>query len=145
MKISALFVAVLVAGSALAGPAFCDEPSPTVRGEEAAALANTKWRAIEIDGEAAAGGVTSTLQFQPGGDVNGNGGCNNFRGGVEIKGKTMKFGPLASTMMACEDAKSKQEFRFHSALEKTAAFTVENGELHLIDAAGKTVVRLEKN
>ena len=54
----------------------------------------------------------------------------------------MKFGQLASTMMACEDAKSTQEALFHAALSQTASFLVKDGELTLIDASGKAVARL---
>lgn len=37
--------------------------------------------------------MSSTLIFGADGAVNGNGGCNTFRGDVDIEGTTMKFGP----------------------------------------------------
>ena len=82
--------------------------------------------------------MTSTLAFDTDGAVNGNGGCNTFRGDVIIDGSSMKFGQLASTMMACEEAKSKQEAIFHAALSRTVSFALESGELSLLDqlAAG---------
>lgn len=105
-------------------------------------LAGTEWRILELDGESADPDVTSTLAFGTDGAVNGNGGCNTFRGDVDIEGTTMKFGQLASTMMACEGAKSVQEALFHEALSQTASYSVRDGELTLIDATGKIVARL---
>ena len=105
-------------------------------------LAGTEWRVLELDGKSADTNVTSTLIFGADGAVSGNGGCNTFRGDVDIEGTTMKFGQLASTMMACEDAKSAQEALFHAALSQTASYSVQDGELTLVDAAGKAVARL---
>ena len=105
-------------------------------------LAGTEWRVLELNGKTTAPGVTSTLAFGAGGSVSGNGGCNRFRGDVAIEGMTMKFGQLASTMMACEGAKSTQETLFHAALSRTTSYSVQNGELTLLDAAGKIVARL---
>ncbi len=105
-------------------------------------LAGTEWRVLELDGKSADTNVASTLNFGAGGVVSGNGGCNNFRGDVDIEGRTMKFGQLASTMMACGDAKSTQEALFHAALSRTASFLVQDGELTLFDVSGKAVARL---
>lgn len=105
-------------------------------------LAGTEWRILELNGKDADPEVTSTLAFGAGGAVNGNGGCNTFRGDVEIEGSTMKFGQLASTMMACEGAKSTQEALFHAALSQTTSYSVQNGELALLDAVGTIVARL---
>ena len=105
-------------------------------------LAGTEWRVLELDGKSADTNVASTLNFGADGAVSGNGGCNAFRGDVDIEGTTMKFGQLASTMMACEDVKSAQEALFHAALSQTASYVVQDGELRLFDASGKAVARL---
>jgi putative lipoprotein len=105
-------------------------------------LAGTEWKVLELDGKIVDKYVTSTLIFDADGAVSGNGGCNSFRGDVDIEGTTMKFGQLASTMMACEGAKSAQEALFHAALSQTASYSVQDGELRLADAAGKVVARL---
>ena len=85
-------------------------------------LAGTEWRVLELDGRRA-DHVKSILVFGPDGAANGNGGCNTFRGDVDIEGTTMKFGQLAMTMMACESAKSAQEMLFHTALSQTASYS----------------------
>lgn len=105
-------------------------------------LTGTQWRVLELNGKSADPNVTSTLIFDPDRAVSGNGGCNTFRGDVEIEGATMKFGQLASTMMACEGAKSGQEALYHAALSQTASYSVQDGVLTLVDAAGKAVARL---
>lgn len=105
-------------------------------------LAGTAWRVLELDGRSADPNVTSTLIFGPDGAVSGNGGCNTFRGDVAVVGATMKFGQMASTMMACEDAKSAQEALFHEALAQTVTHLVRGGKLTLVDASGKAVARL---
>lgn len=107
-------------------------------------LAGTEWRVMELKGKSANPSVTSILIFGADGVVNGNGGCNTFRGDVEIEGTAMKFGQLASTMMACEGTKSTQETHFHEALSQTAAYSVQDGELSLLDPAGKAVARLRE-
>jgi putative lipoprotein len=105
-------------------------------------LAGTEWSVLELERKSADTNVTSTLIFGADGAVSGNGGCNAFRGDVDIEGTTMKFGQLASTMMACEGAKSAKEALFHAALSQTASYSVQDGELTLVDAAGKIVARL---
>ena len=83
------------------------------------------------------------MVFNAEGGVNGNGGCNNFGGGVAINGTEIKFGDLFSTMMGCEEAKSKQEAAFHAALEKAEAFRLDSQELVLLDSAGAEIARLK--
>ena len=51
----------------------------------------------------------------------------------------MKFGQLASTMMACEGEKSAQEALIHAALSQTASYSVQGGALTLVDATGLVI------
>lgn len=107
-------------------------------------LAGTEWRILELNGNRADPEVMSTLAFGADGAVSGNGGCNTFRGEVAIEGTAMKFGRLASTMMACEGAKSTQEALFHAALSQTVSYSVRNGALALLDASDAIVARLRE-
>ena len=43
------------------------------------------------------------------GSASGSGGCNNFSGPYEVDGDSLTIGPLAGTMMACEEAKMAVE------------------------------------
>ena len=109
----------------------------------ASALAGTTWRLVALAGKEADTGVISTLVFNAEGGVNGNGGCNSFGGGVAINGTEIKFGDLFSTMMGCEEAKSKQETAFHAALKKAEAFRLDSQELVFLNSAGAEVARLK--
>jgi hypothetical protein len=69
-------------------------------GGDGGTLAGTSWTLTDLD----SGGVTGTaptLELTET-DVSGTGGCNTFSGTYTTDGDTISFGPLASTMMACE-------------------------------------------
>ncbi len=53
-----------------------------------------------------------------------------------MDGAKLEFGDLFSTMMACEEAKMKQEAAFLAALGKTTSYHIESGTLTLLDSAG---------
>jgi len=74
-------------------------------------------------------------RFQ-GGTVQGNAGCNSFNGGYALAGDGLTFGPLGSTMMACEPSQSEVEAAVLSGLEATASYRIEDGMLTLLDDAG---------
>lgn len=63
--------------------------------------------------------------------VNGQSGCNNYFGGYTVKGNSITFGKLGSTMMACNEESMATERKFHDALEKANKFKVENNVLKL--------------
>jgi heat shock protein HslJ len=79
-------------------------------------------------------GVEATVTFADG-TVQGNSGCNSFSGSYEVSGDRLTFGPLASTMMACESPQSDVEAVVLSALEATASFGIQDGTLTLFDEA----------
>jgi putative lipoprotein len=118
------------------------EKSPPENSGESESIKGTIWQLSSIDGQDAAAGVTSTLTFNDDGNVSGNGGCNSFGGKATVDGSKLKFGDLFSTMMACEEAKMKQEAAFLAALEKTASYRIENGTLILLDGAGVGIATL---
>ena len=130
--------------SALVAAAIFGLSPPAAQASSSAPLEGSEWRVLELDGEDTDPDVVSSLVFGADGAVNGNGGCNTFRGDVDIEGATIKFGHMASTMMACDDAKSNQEALFHKALSQTVSYAVRDGELTLVDAAGTVVARLGK-
>jgi heat shock protein HslJ len=80
-------------------------------------LWNTAWIAETIAGKPVKPPGSVTLNF---GDnqVSGNAGCNSYMGPVAISGDTVKFGSIASTMMAClEQGRMQQEMTFHDVLK----------------------------
>lgn len=73
--------------------------------------------------------------------ANGFLGCNTFRGGYESEGKTLKFGALASTKMACQGDRDKVEFAMNQALVKVAGFDIQGNQLTLTGADGTVLIR----
>lgn len=71
--------------------------------------------------------------------VSGSGGCNRFSGDFTLKGDTLRFGRMASTMMACADG-MEQEGRFLSDLAKVARYRIAGDQLELLDDSGETVM-----
>lgn len=82
------------------------------------------------------------LSFAEANRVSGATGCNRLTGNVTIESKTMRFGAVASTRMACTNS-GDVEARFLAALEATRSWGIEAGALHLRNAEGDTVATLE--
>jgi heat shock protein HslJ len=68
-------------------------------------------------------GTHPTAIFGVDGTLSGNGSCNNFSGGVETDGQSISFGPIASTMMACEVG-MEQEATYLAALENASSYEI---------------------
>lgn len=150
---SVLFLSQMVVASALASsmPASPGQPDfnslmtpqPIIRIAQTggtstgSSLAGTEWLLKTLAGKDVDPDIGSSLGFNDEGGVHGSGGCNRFRGGVTIDGNALKFGDLASTMMACEENASRQEHAFHTALGKTVAYRIDAGDLVLLDDKGE--------
>ena len=100
------------------------------------ALEGTEWTLVS--GVDAPEDAVPTLTLADG-SANGFGGCNTFGGSYELDGDSITIGPLASTMMACEEAKSAVEAAYLPALEAADAWAVENGELVLSSDGEETL------
>lgn len=101
-----------------------------------------KWRVVEI-GELVAGAAETTLEIAQDGTVSGAGGCNGYGGEAVITGGAIEFGPMFSTMMACEPAIMDQELAYLTALKSVQGWRHQGGDLVLFDATAHAVVRLE--
>ena len=115
-------------------------PSSVVQAD----LANTRWVPLKIGGRSVAG-----LEREPwfvleprAKHVTGSGGCNRFTGSYEAGTGTLKFGPLASTRMACPSLET--ETAFLKALEGTRRFRLAGRHLELEDEHGAVLARLEE-
>ncbi len=112
------------------------------RGGQDAGIESVAWRPTLI-GDA---GVTGGAGDKPleltlaDGSVAGFSGCNRFMGSYSLEGESLTFGPLAATMMACVD-QDDQEQHFLGALQATATWRLDNGDLVLIDADGSERLR----
>jgi putative lipoprotein len=105
-----------------------------------ASLVGGDWLAEDIGGGGVLDRPQSTITFGPDQAAYGSGGCNRFRGSATISGDTLRFGPLASTMMACPPAVMDQERKFLDALEATRSYRFEGPFLYFLDASGAKLV-----
>jgi heat shock protein HslJ len=72
--------------------------------------------------------------------VQGSAGCNRMTGTYQLDGQKLKFGPLATTRMACLDMQTGTAFL--KALEATTRYEVSGSSLTLY-GADTAVARLE--
>jgi heat shock protein HslJ len=120
---------------ALAGCSSVPGAGTSAQTAAGATLIGTSWQLTELAGQP---GARQTLQFDASqGRVSGNGGCNNFSGGYQWSGKSLKMGPLASTRRACvDDATSRQDIAFLKALQDTRTWQVDGKVLILAGDSG---------
>ena len=131
-----LFAPLLVlALTACAGaPATGDEP-----------LTNRYWRVIAIDGQPAKvenNMAEPHIVLGPEHKAHGSDGCNRFTGAYD-DASGLRFGRLASTMMACPLPVMQQAQKFMEATTATVNYRIKGKNLELLDAAGRVRMRLE--
>jgi heat shock protein HslJ len=124
-------VVVLLAATVQVGCGGDDEDG------EGTALEGTEWTLV--DGVDAPDDSVPTLTLDDG-TASGFGGCNTFTGGYELDGDSITIGPLAATLMACEDDKSAAEAAYLPALEAADAWAIEDGEL-VLSSGGEESLR----
>ncbi|MDP2227731.1 MAG: META domain-containing protein [Moraxellaceae bacterium] len=114
-------------------------PVSTTTGADAApALQETDWKLVEMRGAPLPGPRLPTLQLAvTESRASGDGSCNRFFGGYELKAETIRFSRLASTMMACADT-MEQERNYLAALAEVTAWRIKAARLELLQ--GNTVV-----
>ncbi len=74
--------------------------------------------------------------------VTGSGGCNSIMGSYTLEGDKLKFGQIASTMMACASGMDTER-AFLDALGKVDSWKLDAGKLELLDTSGKTIAILQ--
>jgi heat shock protein HslJ len=125
--------------SAPAAPA---APAPAA---PAAALEGTEWRLVDIGGQPSPAAADSTRHpgftlLAEGRKVQGSAGCNRMRGTYQLDGDKLKFGPLATTRMACPAMQT--ETAFLKALKQATRYEISGSSLTLY-GADTAVARLE--
>jgi hypothetical protein len=75
------------------------------------------------------------------GEVSGSAGCNTYRGTYRstraVGRNTIKFGPLATTKMMCDEPLMDQEELYLAALESATAYTIEGFALQITYPGGE--------
>jgi len=127
MHMRTIFFATLIAVLLLAACSAANE------------LAGTSWTLISLNGQPTLPNTRPTLRLE-GDRLSGSDGCNSFSGSYSASGRSFRLtGPLASTMMACEEPLMNQASAYLAALSQAASYTLENGQLTLLDGAGKAL------
>ena len=132
------------AGASAAAPD-TSAPADPEASAPAAALEGTEWRLVDIGGQPSPAGADSTRHpgftlLADGRKVQGSAGCNRMTGTYQLDGQKLKFGPLATTRMACPAMQT--ETAFLKALEATTRYEV-NGSSLTLYGADTAVARLE--
>jgi putative lipoprotein len=109
-----------------------------------AQLTGAKWVAEDIDGRGVIDNAQSTVEFVAADRIAGRGGCNQFSGNVKLEGTKIQVSPLISTKMACVPALMDQESRFLQALQSARSLKLEETKLLVLDEAGATRLRLDR-
>jgi heat shock protein HslJ len=86
--------------------------------------------------------VATSIEFSSDGKLTGNVGCNGFGGDYKMDGDTITFGPIVSTMMACENPIAEQEFAVLKTFTETASYTLNADTLTVTSADGTSSVVL---
>ncbi len=124
MLIAVLMVAAGPSPGATAGPV----------ATSGLALEGPAWRLTSLSGQnrealaAISRGVTARFGA---GHVAGFSGCNQYAGTYAIKGDRLTVGPLAGTMMACEEPAMKIENAFRGAFAGELRYAIEKDSLTL--------------
>ena len=86
------------------------------------------------------GAVTPTMEFDDR-TASGSGGCNTFSSPYTLEGDKLEMGPIATTMIACEEPILGVETAYFAALDVVnRAAILDDGELQLWDDTGKTTL-----
>jgi heat shock protein HslJ len=90
-------------------------------------LVGREWVVEDIGGTPVHERSRVTLRFGEDGRVGGRSSCNIFTGSYTLTGENMRFGPAATTRMACAPELMAQEQRFLEILQNVQRFDVDAG------------------
>ncbi|TDR55990.1 heat shock protein HslJ [Halomonas ventosae] len=145
MKHEYSLVALLVGTLALAGCTGLDATSGGATVNEP--LENTYWKLVTV-GERKAVVIEEAREAHlvlhaEDARLAGSTGCNRMMGEYERDGDRLRFGQVATTMMACPGEVMALERDFLDALDDIASWQVEGETLTLVDGEGEARARFE--
>lgn len=122
-------------------------PSSAPSSASLANLDGSEWRFVELDGQPVPAGVHATLRLR-GGHASGKTGCNAYGARYRITTDgSAEFEQILSTKMACLQPAGAMhvEQGVFNAFRNTAKVAIVNGELVMLDAAGKPLAKLARD
>lgn len=102
------------------------------------------WLVTSLRGRPLPERVRATLKIESNGSVSAHSGCNGMGGQATIRDRSIRFGPLVGTMMACPEPRMQVERQFREALEATRNWRMERGALVLLNGRGTRLVELAR-
>jgi heat shock protein HslJ len=108
-------------------------------------LGGTEWELVELAGgpvEIEDGSRPHLVLDLEESHVSGSGGCNRLTGSFALAEGELRFGAIATTLVACAEPVMRRERAFLDALGETTGFALDHGELRLL-ADDRVVARLE--
>lgn len=143
-------ILLLAAGLAIAGCATKDV-GRAMKGEMpplGGSLEGGPWLVEDLNGGGIPDNARVDLTFDPGDQntsrVAGRSGCNRFTGGWQQNGATVKFGPLASTMMACPPALMDLERKFLSTMEAVTTVSFDPTGAALLKSPDGRIIKIRR-
>ena len=110
--------------------------------DETVSLGDTTWTAVELNDAPLADDNAPTLVFDlEESRVAGSGGLNRRKGRRSLTEDALRFGPLATTLMAGPEDAMERERVFLDALARVTAYELDGRSL-ILYADGDVVVRL---
>ncbi len=113
-------------------------PAGTPATESASTAFDGNWVLTSLTGRSSVAGIDGrapTLALAAG-RASGFGGCNRFHGSFAAVGSSLRFGALATTMMACIGDGDAVERAFHTMLESVRSAVVSGSTLTLRGESG---------
>jgi heat shock protein HslJ len=109
-------------------------------GGASSALTGVTWKLVSYGPpgaeQDAVADVPTSLVFGDDGQVSGSMGCNSFGGEYKVEGNQITFGPLVSTLMACDEPIMNQESAVLKIFTGTVDYQVDGTTLTITGADG---------
>ncbi len=139
---------VLLAVTALGGCAGESAMTANTKTAPKPSLEGGPWVVENINGGGIIDDARVDLTFE-GGDagtsvVYGKSGCNRYRGAWKQDGSTVKFGPLAGTMMACAPALMDLEQKFLKTMEVVTTVSFDASGAALLKAPDGRAITMRR-
>lgn len=144
MRAATLSLLVILAACTPGGGNDTTPPDPDAARPESPALVGPIWVLTELPGATSLqgnGGRAPDLRFTDDGNVGGFAGCNSMGGPYTVAGDSLHLGPLAMTLMACDQGMDVER-AYADALESVTGFRRQGQVLELL-AGERTVARFE--
>ena len=102
-------------------------------------LTGVTWRVARLGDEVVPANSSILVNFEVDGSINGNAGCNTFRGSLVRSESGLSVSPLATTKMACPAAIMGREDEFLAAIQKIRQFQGGRDSMLLLDEKGRVL------